>query len=851
MKSLVRRLYYLFHRRRLDQELADEMEFHQEMAAREGQTPFGNPLRLREESREVWGAVWMDRLIQDLHFALRLLRRSPGFTLAAVLMLALGIGINVAAFSFFNLIVFRPLPLRDPESLVRFHRVAPGNYSSDLAYPALQFYREHAQTISQFIALDAGPVLLDGESTPLKADFVTANFFHELGAGAAAGRLFDPRTQDEPTTAAVAILSHAFWLRHFGGDTSVVGQTLRLNGKPVVVSGVATANFAGFSYSGPDIWLPLIHQPYFVEGSRLLTNFSPESDGVDVWGRLRPGLTADAAASEMRGLTAELRKLHPNDFWEKESLSVQPGGYPQSSGGRNRSTAEPPSLQKKMYPIFALIGALALLILSVSCANLGSLLLARGAARHREITVRTAVGAGAGRLIRQLLTESTLLALLGAAAGLALGTVMLRSLMTWSGAPAWIDASPDWRVIAFTASIGLAAALLFGLAPALQVARLRPRATRTRTLLISAQVAASCVLLIVAGLLVRALHHAASGDPGFEYQQVVTIDPRLSLHGYAPAPALAYLDLLQNRLRALPGVESTSLATSAPLGNKRTTLGGEKDGKSFDIVLNRVAPEFFQTMRIPLLRGRNFTRGDQAVLLVSESLARRLWPAQDPLQQYLEIGPNRYPVIGVTGNARTLALADSDAVEAYQPLEPADSPSLSILVKTTGPVESLSSTIASTARGADARVVPSIQTLKTAYARQLEGTQRSVLTATVLGLVALLLACLGITGVVAFAVSQRVREIGIRMALGATPSHVLSVVLRQFSWPVAWGLLAGIAGAAALSRILRRELYGISNLDPIAYLAALALFMVTAAVAALLPARRALRVDPIRALRHN
>jgi predicted permease len=851
MQSLFRRLNYLLNRRRLDAELADEMEFHREMAARDGHAPFGNPLRLREEAREVWGAVWMDRLTQDLRFALRLLRRSPGFTLAAVLMLAFGIGINVAAFSFFNLIVFRPLPLRDPQSLVRFHRAAPGNYSSDLSYQALQFYREHAKTISTFMALDAGPVLLEGAADPLKADFVSANFFQELGAAPAAGRLFDARLQDDPAIPAVAVLSHAFWQRHFGGDSSVVGQTLRLNGKPVVVAGVATPTFAGFSYTGPDIWLPLIHQPYFVEGSRLLTNFSPDADGVDVWGRLRPGIGAKAATHELRGLTAELRKLHPNDFWENESLIVDPGGYAQKSGGRDRGNRQPPNVQQQLYPVFALVGALALLILAVSCANLGSLLLARGAARQREIAVRTAVGAGSGRLIRQLLTESLVLSLLGSAAGLLLGSSMLRLMLAYTGGPTWIDASPDWRVVAFTVAAGLTAALLFGLAPALQVARPKSRNNRARTLLIGAQVAASCVLLIVAGLLVRALHHAASGNPGFEYKQVIAIDPRLALHGFADSPAHAYLDLLQSRLRAIPGVESVSLAASAPLGNKKTTLGAEKNGKSFEIVLNHVDPDFFPTMRIALLRGRVFARGEQNCAIVSDSLARSLWPGEDPLTHRLEFDGTSVPIIGVTANARVLALADSDSAEAYFPAGPGGYPGMTVLVKSRGPVEPLLASVTTIARDADTRVVPAVQTLQRAYARKLETTEQSVLTAGVLGAVALLLACLGITGVVTFAVSQRVREIGVRMALGASPAHVLRIVLSRLSLPVALGLLAGVLIAAALSQVLRRELYGISNLDPVAYLASVLLFLATAAVAAILPARRALKIDPMRALRHD
>jgi predicted permease len=851
VKEFLLRLHYLLHRGRFDRELSEEMEAHREMAGREGNQNFGDPLRLREESREAWGWTWIDRLLQDLRFAARLLARSPGFTLVSVLILAIGIGINVAAFGFFNLLVFKPLPVREPETLLRFHRLAPQNYSSDVAYPAMAFYRENAKTLSAVLALDEGRLMMDGGETPLRAFYVTANFFQELGAGAKYGRLFEPSLDDARGAAPVVVLGHDFWKRNFGGDPSVVGRTIRLGGKPVVVAGVVSGDFSGLTYNAPDVWLPITQQPHFVEGSQLLTSYSPETDGVDMWGRLGPGSNAKAAEEEMKSLTAELRRQHPNDVWENEGLMSEPGGFAQNAGGRSRGNAPSPNLQAKLKPILALIGALALLILAVACGNLGSLLLARGVARQREIMIRTALGAGSGRLVRQLLTESLLLALLGSAAGLLLGVAVLEGMMTWSAAPAWLSLKPDWRVIAFTAAVGLAAALLFGLTPAFQVARQRRNAHSTRKFLISVQVAASCVLLIVAGLLVRALNHAMSGDPGFEYKQVVLIDPPLSFHGYSPAAARAYLDTLQNRLRSVPGVAAVSLAATPPLGNRSSTAKGDKDGRSFDIYLNRVDAEFLRTMKIPLLLGRNLRTGEKDVVVVSDSLACRMWPGEDPLGKQFELDDRKYPVVGVSGSARALALADPDAVEVYQPIEEGNLPSMAVLVRTSGPVEGLARTLATIARTNDPKVAPAVQTLKSAFARKLEGPEKSALAVTVLGIVALLLACLGITGVVAYEVSQRTKEIGIRMALGAKASHVLTAILRQFSKPVIAGLALGVGCAAALSQILRQQLFGISNLDPVAYLAAVTVFAITAVGAALLPARRALRADPMRSLRQD
>jgi predicted permease len=854
--ELLRRIHYLLNRGRFDQELADEMAFHREMAAREGGAPFGNTLRLREEAREAWGWMSIDRIGQDLRYAARMLRRSPGFTAAAVLMLAIGIGANVAAFGFFNLVVFRPLPVRDPDTILRFERRGPKDFWSDLPYPAMVFYREHAtRTLSAVLALNPARVTLEGEEKPAAAHFVTANFFAELGARAELGRVLDAgdETQGAPP---VVVLGHGFWQSHFGADPLVVGRPLRVNGKTATVIGVASAEFSGLGQDTPAVWLPVTQHPYFVHGSRLLTDFSAGlSSGVDVWGRLRPGVTPEMAEAELSALAAELRRQHPQDVWEGERLVSRPGGYAQSAGLRSRGTDAPPSLRTRLFPVFALIGTLVLLILTVACSNLGGLLLARGVAREREVAVRIAVGAGPGRLVRQLLTESLLLALLGAVAGFALGHVLLRSMMAWTGAPIWLDAGPDWRVVAFAVVIGFAAAILFGLAPALQIARRRHRATFSRSFLIGAQVAASSVLLIVAGLLVRALDHATSADPGFEYRRMVAIDPGLSAHGYSPASARAYLDTLLSRLRGLPGIESVALSSTPPLGGSKIVSILEVDGRRFDAYIHQVDPGFLDTLRIPLLRGRNLVAGDTQAIVVSESLARRQWPGQDPLGKPLALGvdsagrPASFTVVGTSASARSLALQDPDAVEIYRLASEADLAWITVVARTSGPPEAVAASLAAVANAVDPTVAPRLQLLKSAFGQKVQAVERSALAVSVLGAIALLVACLGIVGLVAYSVSERTKEIGIRMALGARPAHILRVVLRQLERTVAVGLLVGAGGGAALSRLLRGELYGISALDPVAYLVPVVVFVVAAALAALGPARRALGVDPMRALR--
>jgi len=843
MSQLFRRLRYLLNRRRFDRELSDDMEFHREMAGRTAGRRFGNTLRLREEARDVWGWTWLDRSAQDLRYGARMLRRAPGFTVAALLMLAIGIGINVAAFGFFNVAFLKPLPVRDPQTLLRFERRSPERYSSNLPYPEVVFFREYTRTLSAVLALHTSTLTVEGEEKPLSAHFVTENFFSELGAAARLGRLLDAGRDAAADSEPVVVLSHGFWQRHFGADPLVVGKTISLNNKPAAVIGVASHEFGGLTLDDPDVWLPIAHHPYFVNGSRLLSDLSSEGSGVRMWGRMQPGVSPAVAEDDLRTLAATLRAQHPKDIWENERLPSAPGGHPRIGSGSGYGTGPPPS--SKVYTTLALASTLVLLILAVACGNLGSLLLARGVARHREIGIRVAVGAGSARLVRQLFTESLLLAFLGSAAGVVLGYVLLRSLLALTGGPTWLDATPDWRVLIFAIGMAFAAAVLFGLAPALQVARQRDRSTLMRQLLIGAQVAASCVLLIVAGLLVRALDRVMSVHPGFDYQQVMSINPGLATHGYSSSRAAAYLETLESRLRSLPGIESVAHASTPPLGSKKTIIGANVDGRPVDIHVNRVDPAFFETMGIPLLRGRNLLRGEPRVMIVSQSLALSLWLGKDPLGQQFD---NR-TVVGVTGSARQAALQDPDAVEAYFPVESADLASMSVLVKTSGPPEDVLLSVTSIVRALDPDVFPDVQLLKTSFKRKLEQTELTALAVSVLGFSALLLACVGIVGLVAFSVAQRTKEIGIRMALGATGSNILSVVLRQLSRPVAIGLLVGIGAAAALTQILRRELYGISNLDPAAYLAAVGVLVTTVALAALWPARRALAVDPLRALR--
>jgi predicted permease len=837
-------LRWIANRSQLENTMEAEVRFHIESYAedlvrrgvapqdsmRQARIEFGGIESHKDAIRGSLGLRMWDELGADLHYATRRLRKSPGFTLAAVLVLALGIGVNVAAFSAFNLVMLKALPVRDPQSLVRLQRRSPENIMGQMPYPSAIFYREHAKTLSAVIVTMGARMEFENETQPVKANFVTANYFTELGTAAAYGRLLSPAQENSSDAVTTVVLSFGFWQQRFGANPSIVGSNIHLNKKSATVIGVAPHAFASLGYQYPDVWLPITQQAYFVEHSKVLTDTS--GGNVEMWGRLAPGVTANVAEQELLVLTNELRKQYPKNIWDHEFIKTDPGGHIQV-------------VKPEMYQVMAVVGALTLLILGVACANLGGLLLARGVTREHELGIRVAIGASRHRIFRQLFTENLLLALLGSAAGLALGYVVLRVVLVKLEAPAWTSAAPDWRVFLFAVGMAVAAAVFFGLAQPPQISRRRRSKAIARQMLVGAQVAASCVLLIVAGLLVRATQHVMSTNPGFGYEKVLSIDPELASHGYSPIAAQAYMNELKDRLRAKPGVKSVSLSRMPPLGNVVSYMTVDIGGRPVNVYPNWVDPEFFQTMEIPLVRGRNLLAGEANAVIVSESLARKQWPGEDPIGRRLWQNDT---VVGVAGNARLNAMNDGDTAEMYWAAQVADMPAMTLLVKAEGAAETLPPSVKSIAENIDPNVFPNIRLLEREFHRNVHQVEQAAMAVSLLGMSAVLLAGLGILGLVAYAVSERRKEIAIRMALGAQPTQVLSAVLRQFVWPVALGLMVGLAGAAALSQVLRRVLFGVSNLDPAGYIGGIGVLIAITTVAALLPGRRALHVDPIRAL---
>jgi putative ABC transport system permease protein len=829
MSEFFRRIYYLINRRRLDAELQNDMEFHREMAARAGNINFGNTLRMREQAYEAWGWTWLDRLIQDLRYGMRILLRAPGFTLTAVLVLAIGIGANISAFSLFNMVALKRLPIRDADRFVRLERRSPTQYTSEMAYPSFLFYREHARTLSAAIALlGVPPMEIDNDQQLASASFVTPNYFAELGTRPACGRLLDPVSDGSAKAAPAAVLSYGLWQRRFGSDPSVVGRVIHLNGRPVTIVGVTPFAFASLGGQNPDLWLPIAQQPYLIQHSTVLQDWTNSS--VRMWGELAPGVSAKAAEQELRSLTNQLRRQHPEAVWDDEMIHSSPGGHLQV-------------MQPRMYRVAAMIAVLSLLILLVSCANVGGLMLARAVTRQHEIAIRIAIGAGRWRIFRQLCTESLVLGSFGSLAALGLSWAVLRIVLVKSDAPKWLSAKPDWRVLLFTVGATAAATLFFGLMPALQIARQRQQKTVARQILVGAQIAASSVLLIVAALLVHATQHALYTDPGFGYEQIVSVDLGLGRHNYSPTAAREYLNQMQGRLNMLPGVKEVSLVKLPPLGHVVSNWTTEIRGRKVTVYPNWVAPDFFHTMGIPLRLGRTFHRGEKHVVIVSESLARQQWPAENPLGQTIGDGTNKDTVIGVVADAHINALSDDDAFEQYWAAQPEDMPDMVLVVRSTGEPGSVVSAAKTIATGIDPSVFPEIRQLKVLYRENVKEIEDVSAIVSLVGLVALCLAAIGLVGLVGLVVTQRTKEIAIRMALGARPTAVLSAVLRQFRWPLIVGLGVGTGLAAMGSKLLRVALYGVNNLDPASYAAALAVLAFIASLSMLVPAVRALRLN--------
>jgi predicted permease len=589
--------------------------------------------------------------------------------------------------------------------------------------------------------------------------------------------------------------------------------------------------------------MPLVRQPYVVDGSTLLNDWN---SALDLYGRLRPGVSPQASQDETLALAARLRERRPDHVWKGEYLDARPLLQYDSNS--------------EEFMIALTAGALVLLLLVAACANLGTLVLARGVTREREIRIRLALGAGRLRVVRQLFTESLLLATLSALCALLLSTVVLKAIQLQYDSTASL--LPDWPALAATFGAAMLSALVFGLQPAFRLASLVPRPGRASTIFLGAQVAVSCLLLVVSSQLVNGLQRLDATDPGFDYRHLVWVSPGLKAHGYTGPAAQAYLDLLRARTAAMPDVTATSQVWLGPWGNlhmRSNWMGRQYAG-------NHVDPQFLDTMGMRLVRGRNFRQGEEGVAVISEAMARVLWPDPDsnpdsnPDSHHDALGksfpwdPHGPTVIGVVRNASTTAVGNLQPLEFYVPPSPSDAPDSVLLMRVSGRPHDFVRRFQDAARALDDRLQPTVHVVTDAYDQEVERASAALAVIAGLGIVASLLSVIGLAGLAGYTVAQRTREIGLRIALGARAGHVVRALLAPMSRPIAIGVVCGALGGSAVASILRSGMPAMSGLnvfDPLPYVMAMVLFAAVVALSILAPGRRAIRIDASRALQHE
>jgi predicted permease len=881
-----------FWRRRARRaQLKEEMRSHLDMAARQrverGETfaeaerfarrEFGNVALVEVVTRDQWGWGWVEDFLHDLRYAARLLCKNPGFTIIAVLTLALGIGANTAIFGLVDTFLLRVLPVKDPQQLVFVRATRPkGGTHGDFPNATFEALRDHSNSVSGMFAWDSSSVsaVLNGPAEFIDGDFVSGNYWDVLGVTAFLGRTFTA-DDDQPGKNPVAVISYDFWQRRFARDPAAVGKTLYLGRLPFTVIGVTSPQFFGRNVAGrsADVVLPMAFQP------RLGLN---DHDTFEIMARLKPGVTTERARADLdvsyqQALAREAGSLVSPQTQQKiraQRIVLKPGSQGESEPTDNFAA--------KMRVLAGVVG-IALLIASV---NVASLLLARASARQKEIAVRLALGAGRARLICQLLTESVLLAGLGGVFGLLLanwGGSLLLAVLAGSSSAIPFQLSPDPRVLAFTTGVSLLAGILFGLAPALACTRVElnpalkgadgrsasrtPHGAVTKSLVVS-QVALSLSLLIGAGLLLRTLQQFYAVETGFERERVVQAWVLPALDGYDhPAEMRLYRTLLE-KFNATPGVQSASVSRLRMVFGHwyREVWARSAElnaSESRQVYCDSIGPRFFETMGIPLLLGREFSAADTEkspkVAIISESMARKFFPNENPLGQHFGFDtPQSGGDVEVVGMVEDI----KHHLEDQWPLEAAWIPytqattemygQMNFLVRTSTDPGSMIPLLREQARSVDEHVPLAGMETQEAEIDEYLGSQRSMATLlSFFAALALALATIGLYGTMSYAVGRRTRELGIRFALGAQKGEVLWMVLRETMSLAAIGLAIGVPVALAATRLLSSMLFGVKTTDAATIATAILAVCATALLAGYLPARRAARIDPIVALRYE
>jgi len=884
------RLRHLFRRKRFEADMAEELQAHLEMQAAANRAAgmdadearyaarrqFGGLDQIKEIARAQRAGVWLEQLLQDVRYATRALRKNPGFTAVVVLTLALGIGLNTVAFSFYHTLVGKPLPVRSPGEILRVS--ADGRrFQSPFSHDEYVDLQARLQSAAAVIATSPLQVLLTtsaaagGRAAPAAVQLVSENYFTVLGVPAVLGRTFDAGADEE------AVLSFDAWQRRFNGDRNVIGRTVRLQDLPVTIVGVAPPSFGGTTPpSAPDFWLPMAAQP------RLLPNVDwlhdPATRAWQLLVRRRAEFTPDQVGAEIQVVARTWR---------------QPDGQPLRTGVQTATFFQlgGPEVNAVFVTLLLAVG----LILLVGGINVVNLLFARNAVREHELAIRLALGASRGRLLRQLCTESMLLGLLGGAGGLLLAwwacggietwqTTFMREITRGTWSP-FLDLTPDALVFAYTLAIALGAGLLVGLRPAWHGTRVNVEAalkqksseaasgiSGRRNYLLAVQVAASLLLLAGAGLLLRGASRALTTDPGFDAPHLLAVVAWSNLQTAAPnaADQARRAREIDARLRSVPGVVSVSGADRVPFsGHSISTFVTDENRWVNGCVTMHVDRDYFSTLGLRLVSGRPFTAAETAqaapVVIITQSAARHLWPGKDPLGRSLhspQRGPagepgTSYTVIGVAQDARFTLLSRVDDVDLFFP----QAATAGWMVRTRGAPEAVVPSIYAALKEIDPLLESqsAVWTMEAGPMRvQWLMAEAPANIASLLGGIALALAAVGIFGVVSYGVARRTREFGIRLALGAQKRDVIALVLRQTLRPVAWGVAFGLAGAVAVSVLLTRLVlnaempdltYGAGAFPVATFAGALGVLLAVIALAAWLPARRAAKVDPVVALR--
>ena len=892
LREFGRRAAYLFQRSRHAGDLEEEMRLHIDLRAQKlrqqgvarteagytAQRQFGNRTWLGETSSELWGFARWERLAQDFRHGFRSLRKTPGFTVVAVLTLALGLGMNTAVFSVVNAVIIRSLPYREPGRLIslweEFTRQGPNSFNSSgsrvggaggprrttVSVANLLDYR-NSRAFTGLAGFAYSHKNLTGDGTPerLLGEAVTANYFGLLGVEPEQGRVFVPE-EDTPDAGPVVLLTHDFCLRRLGGDTGVLGRTLMLDARPHTVIGVLPRSFQPVGQFGQpnrvEFFVPAAYTPDLLVGHG--------DHEINVLGRLQPGASVRSAQSELDAISAGLAQRFPDS-----NLGMRAVIAPLQDDLIRRVTD---SLQ-------ALLGASALIVL-ITCVNVANLLLVRAIARRHETSVRFALGASRLRIVRQFLAESLLVAAAGCAAGIGLGRVLMRLLVMAAPAniPRLDGVTMDWRVFAVATAIATLTGIAFGMIPAWQASRTRPAESlksserktggksqvRWRSALTVAEVALSMILLVGAGLMLKDFVQVLGVDLGFQPDRVLAMSiPLPKLHYLSADDRLRFFQRLEERVRALPGVRSVAFANNFPLRGGWGTGIAVDDGNpaTRDADSQAVSPGYFETLGIPLLRGRLLVAADQAgqphVGVVNQAFARQFFPTADPIGRRLRRGSKApwVTVVGVVNDIRRAGKTAEIKPQVYLPAAQTDIYPVFIAdfaVRTAGDPHQLINPIQQQVWALDKdQPVTAVRTMDEIIALSVAERRFQTLLLLLFAAVAVSLAMIGIFGVLSYSVSQRTSELGIRIALGAKPASILALVMKQAGGLIAAGVVVGLAGAYALTRYLQSLLFNVKPSDWQTYAAAVVLLAAVSVAASLIPARRGSRVDPIVALRYE